>query len=29
MTQTERRGAYPLIEPFRTGFLRVSDVHEI
>ena len=29
MTQTERRGAYPLIEPFRTGFLRVSSVHEI
>jgi proline iminopeptidase len=29
MTQTERRGLYPPIEPFRTGFLRVSDVHEI
>jgi proline iminopeptidase len=29
MTQTERRGLYPLIEPFRTGFLRVSAVHEI
>jgi len=29
MSQTERRGLYPPIEPFRTGFLRVSDVHEI
>ena len=29
MTQIERRGLYPPIEPFRTGFLRVSDVHEI
>src|SRR5882757_10355968 len=29
MTQTERRGLYPPIEPFRTGFLRVSDVHEL
>ena len=29
MTQTERRGLYPPIEPFRTGFLRVSSVHEI
>jgi proline iminopeptidase len=29
MTQTERRGLYAPIEPFRTGFLRVSDVHEI
>ncbi|HEV7448134.1 MAG TPA: alpha/beta fold hydrolase, partial [Steroidobacteraceae bacterium] len=25
----KRRGAYPPIEPFRTGFLRVSDVHEL
>jgi len=24
-----RRGLYPAAEPFRTGFLRVSDVHEI
>lgn len=24
-----RRGLYPAVEPFRTGFLRVSDVHEI
>jgi proline iminopeptidase len=29
MTHTERRGLYAPIEPFRTGFLRVSDVHEI
>jgi len=29
MTHTECRGLYPPIEPFRTGFLRVSDVHEI
>jgi proline iminopeptidase len=29
MSQIERRGVYPPIEPFRTGFLRVSDVHEI
>ena len=29
MTQTERRGLYAPIEPFRSGFLRVSDVHEI
>lgn len=29
MTQTERRGLYPPIEAFRSGFLRVSDVHEI
>src|SRR5882724_5426334 len=29
MTNMTRRGAYPPIEPFRTGFLRVSDVHEI
>ena len=29
MTQTERRELYPPIEPFRTGFLRVSDVHEL
>jgi len=29
MTNMNRRGAYPPIEPFRTGFLRVSDVHEI
>jgi proline iminopeptidase len=29
MIQTERRGLYASIEPFRTGFLRVSDVHEI
>src|SRR6202030_4045477 len=29
MTNMQRRGAYPPIEPFRTGFLRVSDVHEI
>jgi proline iminopeptidase len=29
MNQTERRGLYPPIEPFRTGFLRVSDVHEL
>src|ERR1700753_1448169 len=29
MAQTERRGLYPPIEPFRTGFLRVSDVHEL
>src|ERR1700757_784003 len=25
----QRRGLYAPIEPFRTGFLRVSDVHEI
>src|SRR5579872_2883059 len=25
----ERRGLYPPIEPFRHGFLRVSEVHEI
>ncbi len=24
-----RRGLYPAVEPFRTGFLRVSDLHEI
>jgi proline iminopeptidase len=29
MNPTQRRGLYPPIEPFRTGFLRVSDVHEI
>src|SRR5882724_3715986 len=29
MTNMSRRGAYPPIEPFRTGFLRVSDVHEL
>ena len=29
MTQIERRGLYPPIEPFRSGFLRVSDVHEL
>ena len=29
MTQIERRELYPPIEPFRTGFLRVSDVHEL
>jgi len=29
MTAIELRGLYPHIEPFRTGFLRVSDVHEI
>jgi len=29
MTQTERRGLYAPIEPFRSGFLRVSAVHEI
>src|SRR6266478_3614918 len=29
MTNMTRRGAYPPIEPFRTGFLRVSDVHEL
>src|SRR5580693_8016220 len=29
MTNMKRRGAYPPIEPFRTGFLRVSDVHEL
>ena len=29
MTQTERRGLYAPIEPFRSGFLRVSDVHEL
>jgi proline iminopeptidase len=29
MSQTERRGLYAPIEPFRTGFLPVSDVHEI
>ena len=29
MSQTERRGLYAPIEPFRTGHLRVSDVHEI
>jgi proline iminopeptidase len=29
MTQIERRGLYPPIEPFRAGFLRVSDVHEL
>src|SRR5215468_7560433 len=26
---TQRRGLYPRIEPFRTGFLRVSDVHQL
>jgi proline iminopeptidase len=25
----QRRGVYPRIEPFRTGFLRVSDVHQL
>ncbi len=25
----QRRGLYPRIEPFRSGYLRVSDVHEI
>ena len=29
MTQIESRGLYPPIEPYRTGFLRVSDVHEL
>jgi proline iminopeptidase len=33
MSQTrepaQRRGLYPRIAPFRTGFLRVSDVHQI
>src|SRR5712672_3462914 len=29
MTQIEHRGLYPPIEPFRTGFLRVSEVHEL
>jgi proline iminopeptidase len=29
MTNMKRRGAYPPLEPFRTGFLRVSDVHEL
>src|ERR1700743_3132343 len=29
MNHNEHRGLYPPIEPFRTGFLRVSDVHEI
>ena len=29
MTQIERRGLYPPIEPFRTGFLRVCDLHEL
>src|ERR1700742_1445702 len=29
MPQTERRGLYAPIEPFRTGFLRVSDEHEL
>jgi proline iminopeptidase len=29
MSQSDRRGLYPAIEPFRTGFLRVSDVHEL
>src|SRR6201997_324175 len=33
MTQTrepaQRRGLYPRIEPYRTGFLRVSDLHQI
>jgi len=28
-TQTERRGPYAPIEPFRSGFLRVSPVHEV
>jgi proline iminopeptidase len=27
--RTELRGLYPPIKPYRTGFLRVSDVHEI
>ena len=26
---TERRGLYPEITPYRTGRLRVSDLHEI
>ena len=26
---TPRRGYYPPIEPYRTGRLRVSDVHEL
>src|SRR5215472_3090659 len=29
MSPTQRRGLYPPIEPLRTGFLRVSEVHEI
>jgi proline iminopeptidase len=29
MTDMNRRGLYPPVQPFRTGFLRVSDVHEI
>lgn len=29
MTQIERRGLYPPIEPFRTGFLRICAVHEL
>jgi proline iminopeptidase len=29
MTHTSRRELYPRIEPFRTGFLRVSAVHQI
>jgi proline iminopeptidase len=29
MTETDRRTLYPAIEPYRTGFLRVSDVHEL
>ena len=29
MNPIERRGLYPPVEPFRTGFLRVSDVHEL
>ncbi len=29
MASTPRRGHYPPIEPYRTGRLRVSDVHEL
>jgi proline iminopeptidase len=29
MNQSQRRGLYPHIEPFRSGFLRVSDVHQM
>lgn len=29
MNHTELRGLYPPMEPFRTGLLRVSDLHEI
>lgn len=27
--QPALRGLYPPIEPYRTGYLRVSDLHEI